>query len=91
MDQQLPHLNSLYVAFSTNVVILLHICWGVLWFDGWEHRGLRGWLQIILTFISHMLVAGLVSSRLCGVCPVQESVGEGCYYHILMMNILKLI
>jgi len=55
----------LYVAFSTNVVILLHICWGVLWFDGWEHRGLRGWLQIILTFISHMLVAGLVSLGLC--------------------------
>jgi len=46
-------------------VILLHICWGVLWFDGWEHRGLRGWLQIILTFISHMLVAGLVSLGLC--------------------------
>ena len=51
-------------AFATNVLILLHICWGVLWFDGWEQRGLRGWVQIFMTFFSHMLVAGLVSFKI---------------------------
>ena len=50
-------------AFATNILILLHICWGVLWFDGWEQRGLRRWIQIGTTFFSHMLVAGLVSLK----------------------------
>ena len=34
-----------------------------MWFDGWEQRGLRGWIQIVMTFFSHMLVAGLVSLK----------------------------
>ena len=44
-------------------------------------------------FDLHLTHAGRRSGEfetLC-VCPVQESLGEGRYYHILIMNILKLI
>eukprot|EP00062_Callorhinchus_milii_P025433 gi/632986410/ref/XP_007910223.1/ PREDICTED: gamma-secretase subunit APH-1A-like [Callorhinchus milii] len=43
-------------AFLTMAVILLHIFWGVLFFDACEKRR---WLVLAVVVISHILVSGL--------------------------------
>ena len=59
-------------AFGANVMIILHICWGVVYFDGWEmlHRmgfsvfnrhTIHGYFNIVLVVASHLTVSLLVS------------------------------
>ena len=43
-------------------MICLHICWGILWFDGWERpKTWLGVVKIATTLFTHMLVSCLVS------------------------------
>ncbi|XP_003382482.1 PREDICTED: gamma-secretase subunit Aph-1b-like [Amphimedon queenslandica] len=43
-------------AFSTQVMIILHICWGVIFFAGLESKN---WLYIFAVPISHMFISCL--------------------------------
>lgn len=60
------------VALATNVLMALHICWGVLWFSGWDglheagyfkSSSLLSWLNIVTVLVTHMLISCLVSAR----------------------------
>ena len=46
-----------YVAFGALAITLLHVCWGVMWFDGWERRR---WWWVVLVPVSHMVISCLV-------------------------------
>lgn len=46
-----------YLALGTQVMIILHICWGVLFFAGWEKRN---WFLVIAVPLTHMMISCLV-------------------------------
>ena len=50
-----------FLALLTNCFILLHTCWGILFYDGLEKRC---WFRLTFVLLSHMLVALLVSDSL---------------------------
>ena len=45
-------------AFLTSVFILLHTCWGILFFDGIRKRD---YFKLGVTLFSHMIASGVVS------------------------------
>ena len=58
-------------------MIILHVCWGVVYFDGWEmlHRDgltnltkgtLHGYFNVLLVIASHMAISLLVSGWVGG-------------------------
>ena len=56
------------LAFATNAIIILHICWGVLFFDGFDQIKISGWpdfyiglTKVIVVVGSHILISALVS------------------------------
>jgi hypothetical protein len=60
-------LNAALGAFA---VLILHICWSVIWFSGWSTLHLNGylvpssvfgWVKVGTVLVTHMLVACLVS------------------------------
>ena len=52
-------IDLLVSALLTNCSILLHTCWGILFYDGLEKRC---WIRLSSVLLSHMLVSLLVSS-----------------------------
>ena len=56
------------LAFATNAIIILHVCWGVLFFDGFDQIKISGWphlyiglIKVFVVVASHMLISALVS------------------------------
>lgn len=45
-------------AFMTLVIILLHMFWGIVFFDGCEKRK---WYALLVVLLTHLLVSALVS------------------------------
>ena len=45
-------------AFTTSVFILLHTCWGILFFDGVKQKD---YFKLVVTLLSHMLASCVVS------------------------------
>lgn len=45
-------------AFMTLVIILLHVFWGIIFFDGCEKKK---WSALLVVLLSHLLVSALVS------------------------------
>ena len=42
-------------------MIILHTCWSVLWFDGWDNiRDWRGAVKVAVVVITHMVISCLV-------------------------------
>ena len=57
-----------HTAFATNAIIILHICWAVLFFSGFDQIKLSGWpdlyigvIKVFVVVLSHMLISALVS------------------------------
>lgn len=68
---------SLPTALGANILVILHICWSVLWFHGWNslHKigfrkpaGFHSWVNLSLVFITHMVLALLVNIMLHDRC-----------------------
>ena len=62
------HYYYVSLAFATNVIIILHVCWGVLFFDGFDQIKISGWphlyiglIKVFVVVASHMLISALVS------------------------------
>ena len=72
-------LSLILSAFAANIVIILHICWGVLWFDGWEHRN---WTAIVITFVTHMLISCLVSLRVQHALDIASYPAVPKFFHL---------
>ena len=58
-----------FTAFATNAIIVLHICWGVLFFDGFDQIKIGGWphffigiVKVLVVVASHILISALVST-----------------------------
>ena len=64
------HDSNFFAALLTNCFILLHTCWGVLFYDGLEKRC---WIRLSSVLLSHMLVSLLVS------CLSEHTVLEKSY------------
>ena len=45
-------------AFMTLVITLLHVFWGIVFFDGCEKKK---WYTLLVVLLSHLLVSALVS------------------------------
>ena len=45
-------------AFMTLVIILLHVFWGIIFFDGCEKKK---WSALLVVLLTHLLVSTLVS------------------------------
>lgn len=45
-------------AFMTLVIILLHMFWGIVFFDGCEKKK---WYTLLVVLLTHLLVSALVS------------------------------
>ena len=58
-------------AFAANAVMMLHVCWGILWFSGWDTihchgllnnaSGMFGLAKLVVVVFTHMLISCLVS------------------------------
>lgn len=46
-------------AFMTQVIILLHVFWGIIFFDGCEKKN---WYPLLAVILTHLLVSALVST-----------------------------
>ncbi|XP_051678299.1 gamma-secretase subunit APH-1B isoform X4 [Oryctolagus cuniculus] len=53
-DDTVPSMRLLAYAFMTLVVVLLHVFWGVVFFDGCEKKK---WYIILIVFLTHLLVS----------------------------------
>lgn len=66
-------------AFMTLVIILLHVFWGIIFFDGCEKKK---WSALLVVLLSHLLVSALVSTAtmltLCFVTQVPISKTVDC-------------
>ena len=72
-------MSSFHVAFGANVLVILHICWGVLVFSGLhacydKTNRLEGAFKIILTITTHLMLSFLVSQKCC--ITVMENVQQ---------------
>nr|KAF6498985.1 aph-1-like protein B, gamma-secretase subunit [Molossus molossus] len=55
-DEEAPSMRLLAYAFMTLVIILLHVFWGIVFFDGCERNNRYALLVVLLT---HLLVSAL--------------------------------
>lgn len=55
-----------FLAFMTMAIILLHMFWGVVFFDACEKQQ---WWAVAAVVISHLVVSCLVSESVVGVQP----------------------
>lgn len=63
--------DSAFLAFMTMAIILLHMFWGVVFFDACEKRR---WWAVAAVVISHLFVSCLVSAN--------DPPASCCPYHI---------
>uniref|UniRef100_A0A8D1WH80 Gamma-secretase subunit APH-1 n=1 Tax=Sus scrofa TaxID=9823 RepID=A0A8D1WH80_PIG len=55
-DETAPSMRLLAYAFMTLVIVLLHIFWGVVFFDGCEKKK---WYTLLVVLLTHLLVSAL--------------------------------
>uniref|UniRef100_A0A671ENS2 Gamma-secretase subunit APH-1 n=1 Tax=Rhinolophus ferrumequinum TaxID=59479 RepID=A0A671ENS2_RHIFE len=55
-DETAPSMRLLAYAFMTLVIILLHIFWGIVFFDGCEKKK---WYTLLVVLLTHVLVSAL--------------------------------
>ncbi|XP_040825588.1 gamma-secretase subunit APH-1B isoform X2 [Ochotona curzoniae] len=53
-DDKVPSMRLLAYAFMTLVIVLLHVFWGIVFFDGCEKKK---WYVILIIFLTHLLVS----------------------------------
>ncbi|KAM5293377.1 gamma-secretase subunit APH-1B isoform 2-T2 [Ctenodactylus gundi] len=53
-DETAPSMRLLAYAFMTLVIILLHVFWGIVFFDGCEKKK---WYFLLLVLLTHLLVS----------------------------------
>lgn len=51
-------MNDCLSAFMTLVIMLLHMFWGIVFFDGCEKKK---WYVLLVVLLTHLLVSALVS------------------------------
>ncbi|XP_023613614.1 gamma-secretase subunit APH-1B isoform X2 [Myotis lucifugus] len=55
-DEPAPSMRLLAYAFMTQVIILLHMFWGIIFFDGCEKKN---WYPLLAVILTHLLVSAL--------------------------------
>uniref|UniRef100_A0A8C0P6Y9 Gamma-secretase subunit APH-1 n=2 Tax=Canis lupus familiaris TaxID=9615 RepID=A0A8C0P6Y9_CANLF len=55
-DETTPSMRLLAYAFMTLVIILLHVFWGIIFFDGCEKKK---WSALLIVLLTHLLVSAL--------------------------------
>ncbi|XP_019297421.2 gamma-secretase subunit APH-1B isoform X2 [Panthera pardus] len=55
-DETAPSMPLLAYAFMTLVIILLHVFWGIIFFDGCEKKK---WSALLVVLLTHLLVSAL--------------------------------
>ncbi|XP_064123505.1 gamma-secretase subunit APH-1B isoform X2 [Loxodonta africana] len=55
-EETTPSMRLLAYAFMTLVIILLHIFWGIVFFDGCEKKR---WCALLVVVLTHLLVSAL--------------------------------
>ncbi|XP_036295636.1 gamma-secretase subunit APH-1B isoform X2 [Pipistrellus kuhlii] len=55
-DEPGPSMRLLAYAFMTLVIILLHVFWGIIFFDGCEKKN---WYPLLAVILTHLLVSAL--------------------------------
>ncbi|XP_037006998.2 gamma-secretase subunit APH-1B isoform X2 [Artibeus jamaicensis] len=55
-DEPPPSMRLLAYAFMTLVIILLHMFWGIVFFDGCEKKN---WYTLLVVLLTHLLVSAL--------------------------------
>uniref|UniRef100_A0A8C7BNK9 Gamma-secretase subunit APH-1 n=1 Tax=Neovison vison TaxID=452646 RepID=A0A8C7BNK9_NEOVI len=55
-DETAPSMRLLAYAFMTLVIILLHVFWGIIFFDGCEKKK---WSALLVVLLTHLLVSAL--------------------------------
>ncbi|XP_054421289.1 gamma-secretase subunit APH-1B isoform X2 [Pteronotus mesoamericanus] len=55
-DETAPSMRLLAYAFMTLVIILLHMFWGIVFFDGCEKKN---WYALLVVLLTHLLVSAL--------------------------------